>query len=341
MSHNFGITSIELVILGIKDVDADKFYNIILHLYYKSATARPYKLFLDTDDDEKPSPILIKKLNKYFKCFLKKNLNSAFLQISESQSEFIWQKNTANDNEDIMEIFDKSDGDKSMGFLTEFLYCSDEKKQKKNKDKVQNKGNTLHENEMESSLSEVWNCENINVTERNDSIGEGKRIKSRKRKQLVKTIVKPRSAKTSQADLKRLRNRMSSVHIEEESDGNITDTDYHIEHIQMKDNYNRKKGLLKITTDKDKKIHKELLNESSNSNSEHSVNSQKVNKTRKKRLYGFGQTENKKKYNILNSKRIVNSTPLSKKMSNKAYVFHEMSSIRKNEDNTIKNKKKL
>lgn len=93
----------------------------------------------------------------------------------------------------------------------------------------------------------------------------------------------------------------------------------------MGDNYNRKKNLLKTTVDKNKKGHKKLLNEElpNNTNSKHSINSQKVKEKRKKQL---DQTEKKKKYNISNNKRtnISNSTPLSKKLPDKAHVFHEM-----------------
>lgn len=195
-------------------MDTDEIYNITLYLYYESAAARPYKLCSDTDDDERPSPILIKKLNKYFKSFLKKNLSSAFLQIGKSQTEFVWQKIMANDNEDIMEVFDKSD-DGNMGFLEEFLHRSDKKKQKNNKNKVQNEESTLHENETETSLRvEKEKCDDINVTDDtagDDSLGKDEKIKSRKRKRLAKTIVKPRGSKKSQADLKRLKNGMSGT----------------------------------------------------------------------------------------------------------------------------------
>ncbi|KMQ89677.1 grip and coiled-coil domain-containing protein, partial [Lasius niger] len=262
VSHTFGITLIELIISGIKDMDTDEIYNITLYLYYESAAARPYKLSSDTDDEERPSPILIKKLNKYFKSFLKKNLSSAFLQIGKSQTEFVWQKIMANDNEDIMEVFDKSDGG-NMGFLEEFLHCNDKKKQKNNKNKVQNEESTLHENETETSLRvEKEKCDDINVTDDtagDDSLGKDEKIKSRKRKRLAKTIVKPRGSKKSQADLKRLKNGMSGI--EKKSDRNIADINYpisnvasvvkkptlqkqseickaDIEHVQMEDNYN-------------------------------------------------------------------------------------------------------
>lgn len=347
VSHTLGITLIEFVISGIKDIDTDEFYNVILYLYYESTAARPHKLSSDTDDNEKPSPILVKKLNKYFKPFLKENLSLAFLQISESQTKFVWQKIMANDDEDIAKVFDKSD-DGNMGFLTEFLHRGDKKRQKKRKNKVQNEEITFRENEMETSLSvEKEKFIDTNVTDNtaeDDSSGIDKRIKSRKRKSLTKTMVKPSGAKKSQADLKKFKNGISNT--EKNSARNIADIDYpsdvtsgvksivqqkksnnkireaNIEHVQMEDNYNRKKDSI----DKNKESYKELLNKS---NSEHSINSQKVKKKRKT-MTRIDQIEEKKNISKLKNNKqakISSSTPISKRLSDKSYAFHEMSSI--------------
>lgn len=342
VSHTLGITLIEFAISGIKDIDTDEFYNVILYLYYESAAARPHKLSSDTDDNEKPSPILVKKLNKYFKPFLKENLSLAFLQISESQTKFVWQKIMANDNEDIAEVLDKSD-DGNMGFLAEFLH-RDEKKRSKNK--IQNEEITLRENETETSLSVEKEFKDTNVTDDtrgDDSSGTDKRIKSRKRKRLTNAIVKP-SAKKSQADLKRFRNGISNT--EKNSDRNITDIDYpsnvtsevksivqqkksnnkireaNIEHVQMEDNYNRKKDSI----DKNKKNYKELLNKS---NSEHSMNSQKVKEKRKTitRIDQIDEEKNISKLKNNKQAKISSSTPILKRLPDKSYAFHEMSSI--------------
>ncbi|KAM0731080.1 hypothetical protein ACS0PU_002140 [Formica fusca] len=353
VTHTLGIILIEFVISGIKDIDSDKFYNVILYLYYESAAARPHKLSSDTDDNEKPSPILVKKLNKYFKPFLKENLSLAFLQISESQTKFVWQKIIANDNEDIAEVFDKSD-DGNTGVLAEFLHQGDKKRQKKSKSKVQNKEITFRENETETTFSgEKEKFKDIDVTDtaRDDFSGTDERIKSRKRKRLTKTIAKPNGAKKSQADLKRLRNGMSST--EKNSDRNIADIDYpisniasgvksnvqqkksnneiceaNIEHVQMEDDYNCKKDLLQKPIDESKENHKKLLNESNNMNSEHSVNSQKI-KRKRRTITRIDQTEKNNILKLKNNKRakISSSTPNSKRLPNKSYVFHEMSSI--------------
>ncbi|XP_070162498.1 putative histone-lysine N-methyltransferase 1 [Polyergus mexicanus] len=345
VTRTLGITLIEFVISEIKDIDSDKFYNVILYLYYESAAARPYKLSSDTDDNEKPSPILIKKLNKYFKPFLMENLSLAFLQISESQTKFVWPKIIANDNEDIARVFEKSD-DGNIGFLAEFLHRGDKKRQKKSKNKVQNKKITFRENETKTSV-EKEKSKDINVTARDDFSRTEERIKSRKRKQSTKTIAKPNGPKKSQADLKKLRNGMSST--EKNSDRNIADIsnvangvrfnvrqkksnneicEANIEHVQMEDNYNRKKDFLQKSIDESKENHKKLPNESNNTNSEHSMNSQKVKKKRRT-ITRIDQTEKKNISKLKNNKRakISSSTPNSKRLPNKSYVFHEMSSI--------------
>lgn len=331
-----GITLIELLISGIKDIDTDEFYNVMLYLYYESAAARPYKLSSDTDNIEKPSPILVKKLNKYFKPFLKEDLSLAILQISKSQTIFMWQKIMANDNENITEVFDKSD----EGFLTKFLYQGDKKRQKKNKHKVQNEDITLDENKTETSLrTEKEKNEDIDVTEnimRDDYSRKDGRIKSRKHKRLAKTVTKSRGANKSQTDLKKYKKGTSST--EKESDRNTANIDYPIsnvasgikpilastEHVQMKDNY-RKNGSLNKVTNKNKR-NCEKLNESNNS-----VNLQTVKKKRKPTT---NQVEEKKKYisKLKNNKhnkraKIKTSSPISEKLFDKSYGFHEISSI--------------
>ncbi|XP_025269466.1 uncharacterized protein LOC112639499 [Camponotus floridanus] len=335
ISHTLGITLIELIISGIKYVDTDEFYNVMVYLYYKSTAARPYKLSSDTDNDERQSSILIKKLNKYFKPFLKKDLSLAFLQIYESQTIFVWQKVMANDNEDITEVSDTSDD----GFLTKFLYRGDKKK---SKNKVQNEDFTLDGNKTETSLYvEKEKYEDIDVTDntaRDDSLRKDGKIKSRKRKRLAKTVAKSRGTKKSQADSEKLKKRISST--KKENDQNKADIDYPIsnvasginstlastENVQMEDNYNRKNGSLNKATNKNKGNRKRSLNESNDTNN--SVNFQTV----KKRKPTTNQVKEKKKYisKLKNNKRakVKTSTPFSKKVP-KSYSFHEISPIKK------------
>lgn len=331
-----GITLIELIISGIKDVDTDEFYNVMLYLYYKTTAARPHKLSSDTDNDERQSSILIKKLNKYFKPFLKEDLSLAFLQVCESQTIFVWQKVMANDNEDITEASDTS----NEGFLTKFLNRGDKKK---SKNKVQNEDFTSDENKTETSLCvEKEKYEDIDITDntaRDDSSGKDGKIKSRKRKRLAKTVAKSHGTKKSQADSKKPKKRISST--EKESDRNTANIDYPIsnvasginptlastEDVQMEDNYNRKNGSLNKAANKNKRNRKRSLNESNNTNN--SVNLQTVKKKRKPTT---NQVEEKKKYisKLKNNKRakIKTSTPFSKKLP-ESYSFHEISPIKK------------
>ncbi|XP_072743803.1 uncharacterized protein [Anoplolepis gracilipes] len=105
ISHNPEITEIELHILRMKDRDTDKFYNVVLYLSYESAGVRPYKL-ISTADISKQLPSLDRKLNKYFGPFLKKKLSLAFLEISKSQTKFMFPKIIV--DQDSSEIFDES-----------------------------------------------------------------------------------------------------------------------------------------------------------------------------------------------------------------------------------------
>lgn len=209
ISHTIGITQIALTMLEIKDLNANKSFNVILYLCYNSAEVKPYKLFFDTDGNERLSSVLIKRLNKYFKPFLKKDLDLALLQVSESQTEFIWERIMADNTKDNIEISDNS-GDE-IGFLAEFLHRDDKKMKKKT-----NKAQKSHsqENEMGTSLHlDEEEYENINVIEnkaRDDFSTQNVEIKSNKRKRLTKTI-ELRGTKKSRIGAKNFKEDMSKA----------------------------------------------------------------------------------------------------------------------------------
>ncbi|XP_072745331.1 uncharacterized protein [Anoplolepis gracilipes] len=163
MCRNPEITEIKLCIPQMKDIDTDKFYNVVLYLSYESTGVRPYKLISTTDMGEQP-PILDRKLNKYFEPFLKKDLSSAFLEISKSQTKFVFSKIIADDNKDISEISNEPD-ESIEQFSRKFLYQCNMKSQ------------TESENEVKQGS-----------TRRHDSSEEEVEIQSRKRRRLIKRM---------------------------------------------------------------------------------------------------------------------------------------------------------
>ncbi|XP_012219794.1 uncharacterized protein MAL8P1.12-like [Linepithema humile] len=205
--YSVGITHIELTMSHLKDIDDNKFYNVILYLYYNSTEVRPCKLFSDTDSNEEPSSDLSKRLNKYFKPFLKRDLNLAFLKVSKSQNQFVWKKILVDSKENSIEIDDKSNDEDD--FLTEFLHKSN-KKYKKEKDKKQDKKNTLYKNKMETSFC-VEGEKIQEDTAKDDFSEENKEIKSQKRKRSKKIV---NSDKNKKKQSKKLLNKSNNTNAE-------------------------------------------------------------------------------------------------------------------------------
>lgn len=131
VTHTIEIAYVELTMSGVKDLKNDEVHNVRLCLCYRSTEVRPYKLLSDTDDNEKPSADLLKRLNIHFKPFLRTDLNSAFQQVNESQAVFLWKPVATVENEDNSIILDESSED--SGFLS-IYHHRDGKKQKKNKE---------------------------------------------------------------------------------------------------------------------------------------------------------------------------------------------------------------
>lgn len=105
MYHNNDVTLIELIMYNVKNVYSYDTHDVIVYLHYHSDKTRPYKLHTTTNDIEIESPSLYRRLNVYFMPFLKKDLTSAFMQITNSDDEFIWQKVIV-DNEDNIEVYE-------------------------------------------------------------------------------------------------------------------------------------------------------------------------------------------------------------------------------------------
>ncbi|XP_012542078.2 uncharacterized protein LOC105839957 [Monomorium pharaonis] len=117
ISYNYDITLIEITMIGVKDMDTTKLYDVTLYLYYNLDETRPYKLSSTVDDFEVLLPALIRKFNWYFEPFLKMDLTSALLRISEFRNKFVWEILMEEDEDDI-EIFYKDE-------MIHYLYRGD------------------------------------------------------------------------------------------------------------------------------------------------------------------------------------------------------------------------
>ncbi|XP_071648115.1 uncharacterized protein [Temnothorax longispinosus] len=154
--YNSDVSLIELTMLGIRDINITKLYDIILYLHYNLDETRPYKLSTTVDESEIASPTLIRRFNKYFESFLKMDLTSALLQLSEFQNEFAWDIFVEQDDEDDIEIYDDDSDDENTGIMIQYLYRGDNLT-RSNRNEAQNdsmeNGNeelALDENEMET-----------------------------------------------------------------------------------------------------------------------------------------------------------------------------------------------
>ncbi|XP_011171004.1 uncharacterized protein LOC105203797 [Solenopsis invicta] len=106
ISYNYDISLIELAIIGVTDVNTTKLYDVALYLYYNLDETKPYKLSSTVDDVETSLPAVIRRFNKYFEPFLKMDLTSAFLQISEFRNEFVWEILMEEDDKDDIQIYE-------------------------------------------------------------------------------------------------------------------------------------------------------------------------------------------------------------------------------------------
>lgn len=139
-----------------------KFYDVPLYLYYNLDEARPYKLSSSTDGFEISSPALIRRLNKYFEPFLKMDLSSALLQISEVQTEFVWKKDIEEDNEDDIEIYEYEIDEENVEFMTQYLYRDDKAP---NENEIQNDstGNGNVETVLDENKMKILNNNKMKI----------------------------------------------------------------------------------------------------------------------------------------------------------------------------------
>jgi len=121
VENNPDFTAIKLMLPGINDNRIDKIYNISLVLCYDSVETRPYAL--TTDDNDTLFWDITRRLNNFFKPFLKNDLCSALLQISiyDKTAEFVWQNAVMYDNEDNMETYEEVFDPFNIGCLDLFL----------------------------------------------------------------------------------------------------------------------------------------------------------------------------------------------------------------------------
>lgn len=351
---------LELVMSGMKDIESDTVRNVTLYLCYNSAETRPYKLLPDTNDNEKPSAELFKRLNKYFKPFLKNDLSSAFQCVNESQTEFLWKPIATDENGGkILETSDESL--ENAGFLSTCLR-RDNKKQKRNKNKEQNEKSASHDNEAETSLrAEEEECEDIDVKKdkkRNDFSGDDKKINPRKYKRLAKRAKligssdglreserevshteksnelhdddesnKPESKVTSATS--RVQRRKTSKKPQTNVENPWTHNDK--DNVLSKSNNNQENVLTNINGKRRRIQNRELVTKSNDLDCEDAKSSQETQKRRKV----ITQVEedkgedkrnrmipNRSKQNRQSRINVSSSTPLNKKLPDKRKFFH-------------------
>ncbi|XP_032670322.1 uncharacterized protein LOC116843732 isoform X2 [Odontomachus brunneus] len=169
--HTIGIAQIELVMLEVKDIANDAVHNVTLYLRYNSAEVRPYKLLPDTDDNERPSADLLKRLKKHFKPFLKNDLISAFQQVSGSQTEFLWKPIAVETGEINLNISGEQDSDVEENNKKQDAFPRDDKKVKPRKHQ-QSAKTTMKLHGAKKSLNdsrkfdgEIANVEKSNVAD--------------------------------------------------------------------------------------------------------------------------------------------------------------------------------
>ncbi|XP_032670321.1 uncharacterized protein LOC116843732 isoform X1 [Odontomachus brunneus] len=212
--HTIGIAQIELVMLEVKDIANDAVHNVTLYLRYNSAEVRPYKLLPDTDDNERPSADLLKRLKKHFKPFLKNDLISAFQQVSGSQTEFLWKPIAVETGEINLNISGESL--ENAGFLSTYFHRDQKgtkKRQKKSRNNEQNKS-VSRDNETEMSLC-VKGEQDSDVEENNKKQDafprDDKKVKPRKHQQSAKTTMKLHGAKKSLNDSRKFDGEIANV----------------------------------------------------------------------------------------------------------------------------------
>jgi len=123
--HDYEFTLITITIPGIMDINPEQIYKVALDLYYKSDEIRPYKL---SSACKGASSRFLKRLNKFFKPFLRESLCSALLQINISNTEtnLFWQKIMIND--DSVESYEvESSNELFRGIFKPYLYRKNKK----------------------------------------------------------------------------------------------------------------------------------------------------------------------------------------------------------------------
>lgn len=354
MSQTTGITRIELTMLGVKDIDSGDTFNVSLYLCYNFAEVRPYKLLPDTEENERPSTDLLERLSKYFKPFLKKDLGSAFQQVSESQVSFVWEKVMA-DNKDSIEICNES-GDEDVGFLSKFLRRSDKEATKRPENKARDQS-ALHDNETEMSLRvEREKREGVDVMEitADGLTGLGKETESYKRP--VKITVKTRGVEKLQGEEKLRKLKKGVAKVKRGNDRGIANSSNLESNVASTTNHSSKRKRTKNCQDnKSARVkYKSILSNADNNNdndeehleesaSEKSKRARKKHDKRdnindelsknlpgerrsEKKITWLDKVEGRKQHSILtsSSKKRANmscSTPFSNKLPDKRKFF--------------------
>ncbi|EFN68122.1 hypothetical protein EAG_10707 [Camponotus floridanus] len=125
---------------------------VMLCLEYKSDDIRPYKLSSHTEEEQIPSPRLLRRLNKFFEPFLKLNLCSALLHINTFTSEYglAWINTMTKEYDDI-ETYEEESKEVIDGAFRSYLFRCNKQEISKNEKEVQT--DILHKNATHTETS--------------------------------------------------------------------------------------------------------------------------------------------------------------------------------------------
>lgn len=98
LNSNMAYTQINLELYGVHDKENDKYINLVIYLLYFSHTARPYKINIDTLEENKLNDDLRRQLKTYLKEFKILDLQTAFDKILTKDSAFTWMQTDDSDS---------------------------------------------------------------------------------------------------------------------------------------------------------------------------------------------------------------------------------------------------
>lgn len=98
LHSSIGYIQINLELYNIVDTEKDECLNLIIYIMYHSDEARPFKIDVDTINQDKLSDDRKQRLKVYWNAFKTLDLTTAFDQMIADDSRFIWMKTDDSDS---------------------------------------------------------------------------------------------------------------------------------------------------------------------------------------------------------------------------------------------------